>query len=77
MKDQPGFVTNPEHLLKCTRGRSQLIWEQDGTNVSFISDINVRFLSCVISLIACHGLDVLTHELYTYMYILIVGHTQK
>ena len=24
-----------------------LIWEQDGTNVSFISHIHVRFLSCV------------------------------
>ena len=28
-----------------------LIWEQDGTNVSFISHIHVRFLSSVISLI--------------------------
>ena len=28
-----------------------LIWEQDGTNVSFNSYIHVRFLSCVISVI--------------------------
>ena len=44
---------NVGHVLKTAWKWSSwsLIWEQDGTNVSFISHIQVRFLSCVISLI--------------------------
>ena len=44
---------NVGHVLKTAWkwGSWSLIWEQDGTNVSFIPDIHVRFLSCVISVI--------------------------
>ena len=44
-----------------------LIWEQDGTNVSFISHIRVRFLSCVISLIvgALHSVHSMTLTIIT------------
>ena len=44
---------NVGHVLKTAWKWSSwsLIWEQDGTNVSFISHIHVRFLSCVISFI--------------------------
>ena len=44
---------NIDHVLQTTRKWSnwRLTREQDGTNVSFISHIHVRFLSCVISLI--------------------------
>ena len=44
---------NVDHVLKTAQKWSSwsLIWEQDGTNVSFISHIHVRFSSCVISLI--------------------------
>ena len=40
---------NVGHVLKTAWKWSSwsLIWEQDGTNVSFISHIHVRFLSCV------------------------------
>ena len=44
---------NVSHVFKTAWKWSSwsLIWEQDGTNVSFISHIHVRFLSSVISLI--------------------------
>ena len=44
---------NVSHVLKTAWKWSSwsLIWEQDGTNVIFISHIHVRCLSCVISLI--------------------------
>ena len=44
---------NIDHVLQTTWKWSnwRLIREQDGTNLSFISHIHVRFLSCVISLI--------------------------
>ena len=44
---------NVGHVLKtaCKWSSWSLIWEQDGTNVSFISHIPVCFLSCVISVV--------------------------
>ena len=44
---------NVGHVLKTAQKWSNwsLIWEQEGTNVSLISHIHVRFLSCVISFI--------------------------
>ena len=41
---------NVDHVLKTAWKWSSwsFIWEQDGTNVSFISHIRMRFLSCVI-----------------------------
>ena len=44
---------NVSHILKTTWKWNSwsLIWEQDSTNASFISDICMHFLSCVISLV--------------------------
>ena len=46
---------NISHVLKIAWKWSSwsLIWKQDGKNVSFISHIHVRFLSCVIVLLFC------------------------
>ena len=50
---------NVGHVLQTVWKRSgwSLIWEQEGTNVSFISHIHVGFLSSVISLIVLPSLS--------------------